>query len=134
MVNGLSSKQERKTEARKLLDWGFRSFRNLTIFEEGEAIGQARVWGGENFFVDLVSRHPISILSSKKIKQKISAEIVYKGPVAAPVREGQKIGFLRISTDGTVLQEIALYADRSVSRGSFIKRAIGAAFHLVKIS
>lgn len=133
VVNGLKSKAERKVEARKLLDWGFRSFRNLTLFEEGEAIGRARVWGGDSFFVDLVSRHPISILSSKKIKQKISAEIVYKGPVPAPVREGQKIGLLRIKTGDTVSQEIALYADRSISRGSFLKRAIGAAMHLSQV-
>lgn len=133
VVNGLKSKAERKVEARKLLDWGFRSFRNLTLFEEGETIGRARVWGGDSFFVDLVSRHPISILSSKKIKQKISAEIVYKGPVPAPVREGQKIGLLRIKSGDTVSQEIALYADRSVNRGSFLKRAIGAAMHLSQV-
>jgi len=133
VVNGLKTKEDRKTEARKLLDWGFRSFRNLTLFEEGEAIGQARVWGGDSFFVDLVSRHPISILSNKKIQQDFSAEIVYKGPVAAPVREGQKIGFLRIKTGGQVSQEIALYADRDVGRGSFLKRAVGAALHLTQM-
>ncbi len=133
VVNGLKSKSDRKVEARKLLDWGFRSFRNLTLFEEGEAIGQARVWGGNNFFVDLVSRHPISILSSDKIKQKISAEIIYKGPIVAPVREGQKVGILRIKTGGLVAQEIALYANQSVDRGSFLKRAIGAALHLSQL-
>jgi len=130
VVNGLKSKSDRKVEARKLLDWGFRSFQNLTLFEEGEAIGKARVWGGKSFFVDLVSRHPISILSSKKIKQEISAEIVYTGPIVAPVREGQKVGLLRIKTGGLVSQEITLFADRNVKRGSFMKRAIGAALHL----
>jgi len=133
VVNGLKTKTDRKTEARKLLDWGFRSFRNLTLFEEGEAIGKARVWGGDSFFVDLVSRHPISILSNKKIQQEFSAEIVYTGPVPAPVREGQKIGFLRLKTGGQVSQEIALYADRDVGRGSFLKRAVGAALHLTQM-
>jgi serine-type D-Ala-D-Ala carboxypeptidase (penicillin-binding protein 5/6) len=133
VVNGLETKSDRKTEARKLLDWGFRSFRNLTLFEEGETVGQARVWGGDSFFVGLVSRQPISILSNAKIKQKISAEIVYTGPIQAPVREGQKIGFLRIKSGGLVAQEIALFALRSVERGSFLKRAIGAALHLSQL-
>lgn len=133
VVNGLASKNERKTEARKLLDWGFRSFRNVTLFEEGDAVGQARVWGGDSFFVDLVARHPISILSSKKIKQKISAEIVYIGPIVAPIREGKQIGVLRIASEGAISQEIALYAAKDVKRGSFLKRGIAAALHLVNM-
>jgi len=133
VVNGLETKSDRKTEARKLLDWGFRTFRNLTLFEQGDIVGQARVWGGDSFFVDLISRQPISILSSDKIKQEISAEIVYTGPVKAPVRQGQKIGVLRIKSGGLVAQEIALFAVRSVERGSFLKRAIGAALHLSQL-
>jgi len=133
VVNGLETKTDRKVEARKLLDWGFRSFRNITLFEQGETIGQARVWGGDNFFVNLVSRQPISILSNKNIKQRLSAEIIYKGPIKAPVREGQKVGILRIKTGKLVAQEIDLYAGRSIGRGSFMKRAIGAALHLSQL-
>ncbi len=133
VVNGLNSKQERKVESRKLLDWGFRAFRYQTLFNEGDPVGNARVWGGDSFFVDLVARHPISILSSKKIKQKVSAEIIYRGPLVAPVREGQQVALLRISTEGKVSQEIALFADRSVQRGSFLKRAIGAGMYFLKL-
>ncbi len=133
VVNGLETKTDRKVEARKLLDWGFRSFRNITLFEQGDTIGQARVWGGDNFFVNLVSRQPISILSNKNINQKLSAEIVYKGPIKAPVREGQKVGILRIKTGELVAQEIDLYAGRSIGRGSFMKRAVGAALHLSQL-
>lgn len=133
VVNGLKSKSERRTEAQKLMGWGFRSFQNITLFEEGDVIGSARVWGGDSFFVGLVTRHPISILSSKKIKQDISAEIVYTGPIKAPVREGQKVGILRIKSGELVTQEIALFANRSIGRGSFMKRAIGAAMHLSKL-
>ncbi len=133
VVNGLETKSDRKTEARKLLDWGFRSFRNLSLFDVGETVGQARVWGGDSFFVGLISRQPISILSNDKIKQKISVEIVYTGPVVAPVRQGQKVGVLRIKTGELVAQEIALFAGRDVARGSFLKRAIGAALHLSQL-
>ncbi len=133
VVNGLETKSDRKVEARKLLDWGFRSFRNLKLFNQNETIGKARVWGGENFFINLVTKIPISILSNDKITQKVSAEIVYKGPIVAPVREGQEIGVLRIKTGDLVSQEVALYADRNVDRGSFLKRAIGAALHLSQL-
>lgn len=133
VVNGLKTMSDRKAEARKLLDWGFRSFRNLKLFAKNEAIGQARVWGGESFFINLVTKVPISILSNEKITQKISAEIVYKGPVVAPVRAGQKVGILRIKSGDLVSQEIDLFADRNVNRGGFIKRAIGAALHLAQL-
>ena len=54
VVSGLKSKAERKQEGRRLLEWGFRSFKQFKIFNAGQIVGDARVWGGNKFSVDLV--------------------------------------------------------------------------------
>ena len=46
------------------------------------------------------------------------ATIVYKGPVAAPVKENQQIGFLRVEAPGGGAREYALYAGKPVKEAS----------------
>ncbi|MFV2092209.1 MAG: D-alanyl-D-alanine carboxypeptidase family protein, partial [Hyphomicrobiales bacterium] len=45
VVNGLKKRKDRGPEMRKLLDWGFRSFKRFVLFENGEQVGTANVWG-----------------------------------------------------------------------------------------
>ena len=53
VVNGCSTAEERRDDARRLLEWGLRNFQEMKIFEAGEVVGHARVWGGERMFVPL---------------------------------------------------------------------------------
>src|SRR5690606_8778704 len=46
-MSGLTSENERAEEARKMLDWGIRAFQKKDIYAAGEAIGEAKVYGGE---------------------------------------------------------------------------------------
>ena len=48
VVSGLEKADQRKDEAAKLLDWGFKSFSAVQVFDDGEIIGRARVWGGKS--------------------------------------------------------------------------------------
>ena len=47
VVMGLENENQRRDEAVKLLEWGFKSFSTVKIFDDGEIIGHARVWGGQ---------------------------------------------------------------------------------------
>ena len=53
VVNGLATADDRKEEARKLLEWGFKSFAEFKLFDAGEVVGYARVWGGSRMYVPL---------------------------------------------------------------------------------
>ena len=46
-MNGMGSVRERAEEARKMLEWGLRSFERRELFAKGEIIGEASVYGGE---------------------------------------------------------------------------------------
>ena len=56
VVSGLEKADQRKDEAAKLLDWGFRSFSPVQVFDDGEIVGKARVWGGKNGTCRLLPR------------------------------------------------------------------------------
>ena len=85
VVNGLKTAKDRANEAKKLLDWGFSGFEQRPLFVAGEVLGQARVFGGSQMSVGLVGPKAISMLIPRNNRERISAKIVYTGPVPAPI-------------------------------------------------
>ena len=92
VMNGLKSTKQRSSEARKLIDWGFRFFKTYTLFKYKEKIGRARVWGGSQSWVGLRAKREIRLMLSPVDRKKIRAVLVYKGPVAAPIKQGDELG------------------------------------------
>ncbi|MGZ8330642.1 MAG: D-alanyl-D-alanine carboxypeptidase family protein [Rhodoplanes sp.] len=131
VVNGLKTAKDRADEAKKLLDWGFSGFEQRPLFAEGEILGQARVFAGTQTSVNLVGRRAISMLIPRNNHDRISAKIVYTGPVPAPVQEGQRIGTLRVYRGTNVALEVLLQAAETVERGNLSRRAFDAASELI---
>ena len=44
VVNGLKSDKERADEAKRLLEWGYRTFEARLLFAEGQTVGEAKVY------------------------------------------------------------------------------------------
>ena len=124
VINGLKSKNARSEEARKLLDWGFRSFREYVVFEKDSEIGSAKIWGGETNTVALVAQEPVSLLLTRGGRKKLKAQIVYKGPLRAPLKKGQPVASLRILAQNKIVNEVPLVAASDVEEGGVIGRAI----------
>ncbi len=114
VLNGMKSKRERAAETRKILDWGFRQFRPVVLYGPGETVGHARVWGGVKDSVPLVARDTIQTRLSDEERRVADAELVYSGPLRAPVRRGDKVGLLRIRVDGRTVVTFPLYAGETV--------------------
>jgi D-alanyl-D-alanine carboxypeptidase (penicillin-binding protein 5/6) len=131
VLSGTKSDKERAEEGKKLLEWGFHSFEARPLFAEGQAVGDARVYGGAKSSVPLVGAGPISLLVPKNLTEKIIARIVYRGPVMAPVKKGQQVGTLKIWRGENVALEVPLEAAEDVGTGSMTGRAFDAARELV---
>jgi D-alanyl-D-alanine carboxypeptidase (penicillin-binding protein 5/6) len=131
VVNGLKTSKDRANEARKLLEWGFRGFEARMLFAEGETIGEAKLYGGEEGRVPLVSERPIRLLVPRGSTEKLTARVVYKGPVRAPVEKGQAIGKLKVWRGDNLTLEVPLQAGASVGVGNMAQRAFDAASELV---
>ncbi len=126
VVNGEKSAKERADDAKKLLEWGFKSFEQRILFAEGQLIGSAKVYGGASGRVDLKAPGVVKVMMPKAGGDRLIARIVYTGPVPAPVTEGQRIGVLKVWRNDNVILETPLQAADSVGKGNLTQRAFDA--------
>ena len=126
VLHGMQSKKERSEEARKLITWGTRSFELVDAYNSGAIVSHVPIYGGEEAKVALVGDGAISLYIPKGSKKCLSANIVYNSPILPPVVEGDKIAHLQIKCDKQVIQTTPLYANKSVEKGSLMRRASDA--------
>jgi serine-type D-Ala-D-Ala carboxypeptidase (penicillin-binding protein 5/6) len=131
VVNGLDDPEDRASEAKKMLEWGFRNFEARTLFAAQQPIGYAKVFGGDSRSVKLASPEPIKVMVQKSGTDKLIARMVYTGPVRAPIEPGQRIGLVKVWRGGNIAVEAPVYAAESVGTGSTMRRAIDGVSELV---
>jgi D-alanyl-D-alanine carboxypeptidase (penicillin-binding protein 5/6) len=131
VINGLEDPDDRASEAKKMLEWGFRNFEARILFAAEQPVGYAKVFGGESRSVKLASPEPIKVMVQKNGNDKLIARIVYSGPVRAPVQSGQPVGVVKVWRGGKMAMEAPVFAAESVDKGSTMRRAIDGASELV---
>ncbi len=130
-MGGLASDKERTEEAKRVLEWGLTSFENKVVFSQGEAVGQASVYGGDQGRVDLVAKGPIELYVPTNNPERLSARIVYRWPLRAPVAEGQDVGTLKIYSGERLLRDVPLYTAAAVGTGSLVSQATDALMEMM---
>ena len=131
VINGLDDPDDRASEAKKLLEWGFRNFEVRTLFAAEQPIGYARVFGGASRSVKLASHEPVKVMVQKNGSDKLIARLVYSGPVRAPVEAGQQVGLVKVWRGGNLAVEAPVYAAEPIGQGSTMRRAIDGVSELV---
>ncbi len=131
VINGLDDPDDRATEAKKILEWGFRNFEARPLFSADQQLGYAKVFGGDSRSVKLVAREPVKVMVQKSGADKLIARVVYNGPVRAPIAAGQQVGVVRVWRGANVAVEAPVYAANSIGPGSTMRRAIDGVSELV---
>jgi D-alanyl-D-alanine carboxypeptidase (penicillin-binding protein 5/6) len=131
VVNGLEDPDDRASEAKKMLEWGFRNFEARTLFAAQQPVGYAKVFGGESRSVKLASPEPIKVMVQKNGADKLIARVIYSGPVRAPIEAGQPVGIVRVWRGTNVAMEAPVFAAEPVGKGSTMRRAVDGASELV---
>lgn len=122
VITGLTSPQERAEEAERIVTWAFRQFAERDVSRAGTRIAEAEVWMGDQPFVGLTTAEDISLLVPVLSQDELSAEVVFTGPIEAPITAGQQLGELVITLDGLPEVRFPLVADRDIIRGGFSTR------------
>jgi serine-type D-Ala-D-Ala carboxypeptidase (penicillin-binding protein 5/6) len=123
VVLGLPSARDRAIEARRLLDWGFRTFEKKTLINGGELLGEAVVHGGARATVGLKVTQAVELLVPKGAPELMRARISYSAPLSAPVSEGNDVGRLRIYRGDILVTEVPVVAAATVEKGTLWQRA-----------
>jgi D-alanyl-D-alanine carboxypeptidase (penicillin-binding protein 5/6) len=132
VISGLETSQARAQESEAIVNWAFRQFAQRNIAKAGERIATADVWMGEAPTVGLVPAEDISVLLPALNGTEVPADVVYTGPIEAPIEQGQPLAELVISPEGLPEIRIPLVAQKAVADGGFMARISTAAMKLIE--
>ena len=132
VIAGLRSLNDRKQEAQKLLDWGFRQFRAVDVYAKGDRVGFARVWGGTTRSVDLLLSDDVRVALSPQEIDAAELKLNYTGPLMAPFPAGKQVGNVRFLVDGMTVAEVPVQTANGVdSEPSMWSRALDSVFIMI---
>ena len=117
----------RDEASRALLNWGFDAFHQETLIPSGVVVGEALIQDGVDSSVGLQTAKPAMInLPQGQDEKRIAMEIVYRGPIQAPIDAGAEIARLRLNIDGDLALEMPLIAAEAVPRANAFQRIANA--------
>lgn len=126
VVSGLDSFNQRIAESVRFIEWGFRAWTAKPLFKQGARVETADVQLGDEDQVVLVAPRDLAVTLPGGAASNIQAKIVYNGPVKAPIKKGQHIADLVVSTPDTPPQTMPLVADSDVGEAGFFGRVWAA--------
>ena len=130
--SGLQSAAQRAQESEAIVNWAFRQFTRKNLLNAGETIMKAQVHMGAAPTVALTTEEDLVALVPVLAGQELKAEVVYNGPIAAPVRAGDQLAELVLKPGELPETRVPLIAGESVPRGGFMVRVTTAIDHLLK--
>lgn len=132
VIAGLDSVNDRKQEAQNLLDWGFRQFRSVDVYSQGDRVGFARVWGGTERSVPLLAAANIRVALTAQEQELAEVKLAYRGPLMAPVEAGQEVGKVRFIVDGITVADVPVVTAEAVAaEPSMWSRALDSVFIMI---
>jgi serine-type D-Ala-D-Ala carboxypeptidase (penicillin-binding protein 5/6) len=131
VVNGLPSVKVRSRESERLIEWGFREFNNYKLFSSGETVTEADVWLGEDATVPMAIENQLVMTLPRKTRRNMKVTVVFDGPIAAPIAEGQRLAKLLVMAPGVETIEVPLVAGADVERLGLIGRLVTALKYLL---
>ena len=122
VLTGMESAAIRAQESEAIVNWAFRQFAERTLAPAGTRFATADVWMGARPTVGLVTQEDISILMPILTGKEVPAEVVYTGPISAPVAMGQQVAELVLTPEGLPETRLPLVAENDVPHGGFMSR------------
>jgi len=117
--SGLQTAAERAEVSEQIVNWSFRQFSEATLARGGERVAEADVWMGKTSRVGLVPESDIEVLLPVLAQNKVKAEVIYNGPIAAPIAKGQPLAELVLMPEDLPEMRIPLVAEADVPEGGF---------------
>lgn len=130
-LSGAQTDKERTEEATRLLNWGFDGFEMRTLFQPGEVVGEASVYGGNPSKVPLVANGPVEVYVPINNPDRLQARIVYRWPLKPPVAVDREIATLNILSGERPLVSVPLKSAQAIEVGTLRQRAWDAVIELL---
>ena len=124
VVMGATSERSRSTESQKLINYGFRYFESVKLYDGLESLKRVKVWGGLHESLDVGIEAPVQLTIPNGARGALAAEVTLDPVIKAPISQGQTLGLLRISLEGETLLERPVVALNAVDEAGFVSSLI----------
>ncbi|WP_103256417.1 D-alanyl-D-alanine carboxypeptidase family protein [Tabrizicola aquatica] len=127
VITGLPSEQARAEESERIVAWAFRQFSEKTVAKAAVRVAEAEVHLGAADTVGLVPAEDVRLLVPALVQDSVTAEVVYNGPLLAPVKAGTAVAELVIHVPDLPDRRFPLVAEADIGTAGFTKRLTTAA-------
>jgi D-alanyl-D-alanine carboxypeptidase (penicillin-binding protein 5/6) len=131
IVSGLSSKDSRTMEMKKLINYGQKSFRKYKLFTNRDIIKEVKVWGGKKINLNMLVSEDINLLLNIRTKRNLNAKILFNEPIIAPIKEDQIIGKLILYNDEEEIMNSNLISNENIERNNIFGRTFQKIRYLI---
>jgi len=122
VMNGLNSMKDRSQESLKLMEWGFREFKNITIAEADEPKATVNIKYAKKAEVEIAPKEAVKLTVMKRYQNKVQTTIVIDERLTAPISTSDSVGKLIVTAPEMSPFEVALYPIEDVARMNIFMR------------
>jgi D-alanyl-D-alanine carboxypeptidase (penicillin-binding protein 5/6) len=119
VLNGMASMDERAQESTRLMEWALANFTNASVLHDGMKVADAPVVMGVERWVPLIVTKDLKVTMPRMAKSDIKAQAIFKGPIEAPIRQGQEVGIVRVEIPNMEAIELPVVAAKDIPRKGF---------------
>lgn len=131
VAHGMESTRQRGEQVERLIDWAFREWDHVALFESGEIVSNIPVWLGDEEQVPVVLQEDLTVAVPLRSMRRMTISVVHRKAVPAPISRGDEIARLVVAAPEMKPVEVPLYAGADVGERGFFGRIGPAIAHLV---
>ena len=124
VIFGAPSMQERATQTREILAWGYANFETKNVQAANQVLAKSKVWFGKENDVQIGLAETFNVTMPKGQANAIKTQLVVQPKLTAPLKKGQVVGKYVASLDGKVIAEKPLVALKDVEEAGFFARML----------
>jgi D-alanyl-D-alanine carboxypeptidase (penicillin-binding protein 5/6) len=122
VVMGAKSANARANENQNLLNYGFRFFESHRLYQGKTPLNEARIWKGASKTIPLGLAEDLYATIPRRHYDDLKAVITVDKKITAPVKEGAKLGSVKVTLKEDVIADKDLIALKSVDKGNIFRR------------
>ncbi|MFN4188003.1 MAG: D-alanyl-D-alanine carboxypeptidase PBP5/6 [Acinetobacter johnsonii] len=124
VIFGAPSMQDRATQTREILAWGYANFETKNVQAANQVLAKSKVWFGKESDVQIGLAETFNVTMPKGQANAIKTQLVVQPKLTAPLKKGQVVGKYVASLDGKVIAEKPLVALKDVEEAGFFARML----------
>ena len=122
-VMGSSSESSRASESQTLLNYGFRFFETVQLYQAGQELARAHVWKGMTEEVTLGLEQPLFATIPRGRYDDLDAQVEIQTELSAPLEAGVTVGKISVHLGDELIADRDLITLGAVEEAGFFGRS-----------